>query len=61
MKIVSSNGPEVQLASHTPEIENRRDEVRPAIEEMEALRASLPKVGVTVDDILEMRHESHKD
>jgi hypothetical protein len=27
---------------------------------MRALRASLPKSGITIDEILQMRHEGHK-
>jgi prevent-host-death family protein len=48
------------IARLVPETDNRREEVRKAIEEMKALRASLPKAGITVDDILQMRHEGHK-
>ena len=48
------------IARLTPEVDNRREEVLKAIEEMKALRASLPQTGITVDDILEMRHEGHK-
>jgi prevent-host-death family protein len=48
------------IARITPEIDARKDEVRRAIDEMKQLRASLPKTGITVDDILEMRHEGHK-
>jgi prevent-host-death family protein len=48
------------IARLTPEVDNRREEVRRAIEEMKTFRASLPKAGLTVDDILEMRHEGHR-
>jgi prevent-host-death family protein len=48
------------VARLTPEIDNRREEVRKAIEQMQALRASLPKAGITIDEMLEMRHEGHK-
>jgi prevent-host-death family protein len=48
------------IARITPEIDTRKDEVRRAIEEMRQLRASLPKAGITVDDILDMRHQGHK-
>jgi prevent-host-death family protein len=48
------------IARLVPEIDKRREEIRKAIEEMLALRASLPKTGITIDDILRMRHEGHK-
>ena len=48
------------IARITPEIEARQEETRKAVENMKALRASLPRVGITVDDILEMRHEGHR-
>jgi prevent-host-death family protein len=48
------------IARITPEIDARKDEVRRAIGEMSQLRASLPKAGITVNDILDMRHEGHK-
>jgi prevent-host-death family protein len=43
-----------------PANDDRKGEVRKAIEEMRQLRASLPKAGITVDDILDMRHQGHK-
>jgi prevent-host-death family protein len=48
------------IARITPEIDTRKDEVRRAIEEMRQLRASLPKAGIAVGDILDMRHQGHK-
>lgn len=48
------------IARLVPEIDKQREEIRKAIEEMLALRASLPKSGITIDDILRMRHEGHK-
>lgn len=37
-----------------------RDKARRAIEDMRRLRASLPKTGITMKDILQWRHEGHK-
>ena len=48
------------IARLTPEIDSRREDIRKAIEAMRALRASLPKSGITTDDLLQMRHEDHK-
>jgi prevent-host-death family protein len=48
------------IARLTPETEARQEETRKAVEEMKALRASLPKVGITINDVLEMRHEGHR-
>jgi len=48
------------IARLVPEIDKQREEIRKAIKEMQALRASLPKTGITVDDILQMRHKGHK-
>ena len=48
------------IARLTPEIDSRREDIRKAIEAMKALRASLPKSGITIDEILQMRHEGHK-
>ena len=48
------------IARLVPDVDNRREAVGNAIADMKALRASLPKVGITIDDILGMRHEGHK-
>jgi prevent-host-death family protein len=48
------------IARIVPESHQKKQEIREAIEELRALRDSLPKTGLTVDDILAMRHEGHK-
>ena len=48
------------IARIVPEDSAKRHDVRQAIEDLRKLRNSLPKVGITVDDILAMRHEDHK-
>jgi len=48
------------IARIVPEADGRHQDVRKAIEAMKTLRASLPKAGITTDDILRMRHEGHK-
>jgi prevent-host-death family protein len=38
----------------------RRKRVLKAMEDMEALRKSRPPTGLTIEDILKMRHEGHR-
>jgi prevent-host-death family protein len=56
-KTIARIGPEVST-----EIEKAAngDEVRHAIEELRKLRDSLPKVGITIEEILDMRHAGHR-
>jgi antitoxin (DNA-binding transcriptional repressor) of toxin-antitoxin stability system len=42
------------------EREANRDEVRRAIDDLRKLRDSLPKVGITIEEILDMRHAGHR-
>jgi len=42
------------------ESDERRKRALKAIEGMEALRKSRPPTGLTIEDILEMRHEGHR-
>ncbi|TKT80944.1 type II toxin-antitoxin system prevent-host-death family antitoxin [Aquamicrobium sp. LC103] len=37
-----------------------RERARKAVEALEELRTKLPKSGITIEDILEARHEGHK-
>jgi prevent-host-death family protein len=48
------------IARITPEPQRDPDKVRRAVERIRTLRASLPKTGITLDDILAARHEGHK-
>ena len=47
------------VARLVPEATRREEEVAAAIRDLETLRASLPKAGISIDDILDMRHEGH--
>jgi prevent-host-death family protein len=42
------------------ESDERRKRALKAMEDMEALRKSRPPTGLTIEDILEMRHEGHR-
>ena len=48
------------IARIVPDTVPDREKVRQAVEQMRALRASLPKAGVTVDDIIEWRDEGRR-
>jgi prevent-host-death family protein len=48
------------IARIVPETERKKQEVREAIEKLRSLRDSLPKAGLTLNDIGAMRHEGHK-
>lgn len=48
------------IARLVPEVDGRREDIRNAIQDMKVLRASLPKTGLTVEEILRLRHEGHK-
>lgn len=48
------------VARLVPETTRREEEVAKAIRDLEELRASLPRVGISVEDILDMRHEGHR-
>lgn len=48
------------IARLVPEHETSKRDVVDAIEALRALRKSLPPAGITVDDLLAMRHEGHR-
>lgn len=48
------------IARITPEPAVDREDVRRAVEDMRSLRASLPRTGVTLEDVLKWRHEGHR-
>jgi prevent-host-death family protein len=48
------------IAHIVPAEARRRKDVNEAIEELEKLRSSLPKTGITIDEILKWRHEGHR-
>lgn len=48
------------IARIMPERHGDREEVRRAIEDTRRLRDSLPKTGVTLEDVLKWRHEGHR-
>lgn len=48
------------IARIAPEGEVARADVHRSIEELRKLRASLPRTGITLDEILEWRHEGHR-
>lgn len=48
------------VAHLVPTEARRKADVREAIDELEKLRSSLPKTGITIDDILKWRHEGHR-
>jgi prevent-host-death family protein len=48
------------IARLVPGDVQRKHETRRAIDDLRKLRASLPKVGITIEDILSMRHEDHR-
>jgi prevent-host-death family protein len=48
------------VARLMPETIRREEEVARAIRDLEELRASLPRTGISVEDMLEMRHEGHR-
>jgi prevent-host-death family protein len=56
---VTRHGKTIARISPAEESE-RRKRVLKAIEDMEALRKSRPPTGLTIEDILEMRHEGHR-
>lgn len=47
------------IARIVPELGRDPEEVREAIGEMRKLRASLPKTGTTIEEVLSWRHEGH--
>ena len=48
------------IAKIVPIEADGQSQTRAAIEELRALRRTLPKAGITVDDIIAMKHEGHK-
>jgi prevent-host-death family protein len=56
---VTRHGKTIARISPAEESE-RRKRVLKAIEDMEALRKSRPPTGLTIEDILGMRHEGHR-
>lgn len=48
------------IARIVPEHERSPDQVRHAIENLRNIRESLPKTGVTLEDVLNWRHEGHR-
>ncbi|UUP18541.1 type II toxin-antitoxin system Phd/YefM family antitoxin [Nitratireductor thuwali] len=48
------------IARMVPEESKRPEEVRRAVENIRKLRASLPKTGITIEEVLSWRHEGHK-
>jgi prevent-host-death family protein len=48
------------IARIVPEHRHDPEQVRQAIEGLRNLRASLPKKGVTLEDVLKWRHEGHR-
>jgi prevent-host-death family protein len=48
------------IARIVPEHSRDHERVRSAIENLRRLRESLPKTGVTLDEILAWRHEGHR-
>lgn len=48
------------IARMEPTAPLRLREIERAMERMEELRRSLPKSGITIDDILKWRHEGHR-
>jgi prevent-host-death family protein len=51
------------IARIHPEVSTEKeanDDVRCAIDDLRELRDSLPKVGITIEEILDMRHAGHR-
>jgi prevent-host-death family protein len=48
------------IARMEPERVVDREEVQRAIDGLRKLRESLPKAGITIEEILEMRHTGHR-
>jgi prevent-host-death family protein len=51
------------IARIHPEVSTEKeanDDVRRAIDDLRKLRDSLPKVGITIEEILDMRHAGHR-
>lgn len=51
------------IARIRPEVSTEKetnDDVRRAIDDLRKLRDSLPKVGITIEEILDMRHAGHR-
>lgn len=48
------------IARLVPEVNERRARVERAMRELEELRKSAPPTGLTIDEIIEMRHEGHR-
>ncbi|WP_265516647.1 type II toxin-antitoxin system Phd/YefM family antitoxin [Nitratireductor luteus] len=48
------------IARMVPEESKRPEEVRRAVENIRKLRASLPKTGITIEEVLSWRHEGHR-
>ncbi len=48
------------IARIVPEHHRDPEQIRKAIEGLRRLRESLPKTGVTLEDVLKWRHEGHR-
>ena len=48
------------IARIVPEHRHDREQVREAIEGLRNLRTSLPKTGISLEDVLKWRHEGHR-
>lgn len=48
------------IARIAPEGTVSREEVRRSVDQLRRLRASLPKTGLTLEEILQWRHEGHR-